>query len=65
MLKNEYRDLPGSPLGKTSLFNAGGIDVVPGQRAKIPRASQPKNQNMKQKKYCDKFNKDLKINITG
>ena len=27
---------------------------------KIPRASQPKQQNIKQKQYCNKFNKDLK-----
>lgn len=64
MFKNEYRDLPGGPVGKTPPSDAAGIDVVPGQRAKIPHASQPKHQNMKQKKYCDKFNKDLKINIT-
>ena len=28
--------------------------------ARIPHASQPKNQNIKQKQYCNKFNKDLK-----
>ena len=33
---------------------------IPGQGAKIPHASQPKNQNIKQKQYCNKFNKDLK-----
>ena len=28
--------------------------------AKIPHASRPKNQNIKQKQYCNKFNKDFK-----
>ena len=27
--------------------------------AGIPHASQPKNQNIKQKQYCSKFNKDF------
>ena len=31
----------------------------PGWRAKIPHDSELKNQNMKQKQYCNKFNKDL------
>ena len=33
---------------------------IPGQRAKIPHASQPENQDIKQKQYCNKFNKDFK-----
>ena len=33
---------------------------VPGQGAKIPHALQPKNQNIKQKQQCNKFNKDKK-----
>ena len=33
---------------------------IPGQGAKIPHASWPKNQNIKQKQYCNKFNKDFK-----
>ena len=32
----------------------------PPQRAEIPHASRTKNQNMKQKQYCNKFNKDFK-----
>ena len=31
-----------------------------GPEAKIPQASQPKNQNVKQKQYDNKFNKDFK-----
>ena len=45
---------------KTSPFSAEGAGLVPGQGAKIPGASQPKNQNIKQKQYCNKFNKDFK-----
>ena len=45
---------------KTSPSNAGGVGSIPGWGAKIPHASQPKNQNIKQKQYCNKFNKDFK-----
>ena len=40
--------------------NAGGVGSIPGRGAKIPCASGPKNQNIKQKQYCNKFNKDFK-----
>ena len=43
--------------------NAGGTGSIPGQGAMIPHASGPKNQNRKQKQYCNKFNKDF--NNTG
>ena len=33
---------------------------MPGQGAKIPHASQPKNQNIEQQHYCNKFSKDFK-----
>ena len=33
---------------------------MPGWGAKTPQASWPKNQNIKQKQGCDKFNKDFK-----
>ena len=45
---------------KTSSFNAGGAGLIPNQGAKIPHASQSKNQNIKQKQYCNKFSKDFK-----
>ena len=45
---------------KTSPSNAGGVGLIPGQGTKTPRASQPKNQERKQKQYCTKFNKDFK-----
>ena len=41
--------------------NAGGAGSIPGRGAKVPHASQPKNQNIKQKQYCNKFHKDLKM----
>ena len=34
--------------------------MIPGHGAKIPHASQPKNQNIRQKQYSNKFNKDFK-----
>ena len=45
---------------KTSPSSAGGVGSIPGRGAKIPRASQTKNQNIKQKQYCNKLNKDFK-----
>ena len=45
---------------KTSTSNAGDVDLIPGQGAKILHASWPEKQNVKQKQYCNKFNKDFK-----
>jgi len=45
---------------KTLLFQCKGYRFDPGQGAKITRASWPKKQNIKQKQYCNKFNKDFK-----
>ena len=39
---------------------ARGVGLIPGRGTEILHASQPKSQNMKQKQYCNKFNKDLK-----
>ena len=41
------RDFPGGPVVKTLLSSAGGTGSFPGRGAKIPRASQPKNQKHK------------------
>ena len=41
--------------------NAGGAGSVPGWGSQMPHASQPKNQSGKQKQYCNKFKKTLKI----
>ena len=45
---------------KTSPSKAAGVGSITGQGAKTPHASRPKNQNIKQKQYCNKFNKDFK-----
>ena len=45
---------------KPSLSNAGGDASIPGQGAMIPHTSWPENQKVKQKQYCNKFNKDFK-----
>ena len=60
LLKNYFGDFPGCPVVKTLPSNAGGAGSIPGQEAEIPHASWPKNQNIKQKQYCNKFNKDFK-----
>ena len=39
---------------------SGGVDSISGGRAKIPHASRPKNWNIKQKQYCNRFNKDFR-----
>ena len=46
---------------KTSPSSVGVVGSIPGKEAKIPHALGPKHQNIKQKKYCNKFNKDLNI----
>ena len=59
--KDDIRDFPGGPVVKTSPSSAGGAGSIPGRGAKIPHASWPKNQNIKQKQCCNKFNKTLKM----
>ena len=58
-LTNSEKDFAGGPVVKTSPSNEGGVGSIPGLGAKIPHASWPKNQNIKQKQYCNKFNKDF------
>ena len=56
-----YRGVPGDfprgPVVNTSPSSTGGVGLIPGWEAKIPHASRPKNQNVKQKQYGNKFNK--------
>ena len=52
---------PGGPVVKTLPSNAGGAGSNPHQGTKIPHALWTKKQNIKQKQYCNKFNKDLKM----
>ena len=37
-----------------------GAGSIPGQGANTPHDLQPRNQNIKWKQYCNKFNKDFK-----
>ena len=55
------QDFPDSPVVKTLPFDAGDKGSIPGQGARIPHASKPKNQNIKQKQYCNKFDKESKM----
>ena len=50
------RDFLRGPVVKTLPTNVGGVGLIPGHEAKIPHASWPKNQNIKQKQYYNKFN---------
>ena len=59
VVNKQCRDFPGGSVVKTSPSNAVGVGSIPGQVAKIPHASCPKNPNIKQKQYCNKFNKDF------
>ena len=40
--------------------NVGSLSSIPDWGAKTPHASRPKDQTIKQKQYCNKFNKDFK-----
>jgi len=53
-VRKEAGDFPGCPVIKTSPSNAKGMGSIPGRGSRIPHASQPKNQNIKQKQYCKK-----------
>ena len=53
-------DFPGGLVVKSSPFNAGGAGSIPCWGAQIPNALQPNNQNVRQRQYCNKLNKDLK-----
>ena len=59
-VRQSYRDFPGGPVVSTSPFNAVGAGLIPDWGAKIPHVLQPKDHSLKQKQYCNKFNKDFK-----
>ena len=54
------RDFCCGPVVKTSRSNAGDVGLISGLEIKIPHGLQPQNQNINQKQYCNKFNKDFK-----
>ena len=51
---------PWVPVVKTLPSNAGGAGSVPVPAAKIPHGLWSTKQNIKQKQYCNKLNKDKK-----
>ena len=59
IFKRKKTGFPGGSAVKTSPSNAG--DCGYDRAANIPRAWWPKKQNIKQKQYCKKFNKDFKM----
>ena len=54
------RDFPSSPVVKIS--NVGGASSIPGQglRFHMSGGQKQQQQNVKQKKYCSKFNEESK-----
>ena len=46
LINNRWRDFPGGAVVKTLPSSAGGVGLIPGQGAKIPHASWPKNHNI-------------------
>ena len=59
-VKAADKNFPGGPVVKIPPSNAGSAGSSPGWGAKIPYAFWPKNQNIKQKLYCNKFSEDFK-----
>ena len=57
--QGENHGLPNSPVVEAPPCTAAGANSIPGQGVKIPHALWPKSQNMKEKQYCNKFNKDF------
>ena len=47
-------------MAKTSAANAGDVGSVLGRGAKIPHNFGPNSQNIKQKQYCNKTDKEFK-----
>ena len=37
----------------------GRVGSIPGQGVKFPQTLRPKERNIKQKQYCNKFSKDF------
>ncbi|CAI9180202.1 unnamed protein product [Rangifer tarandus platyrhynchus] len=52
-------DSLGGTVVKTLLSKPRGAGLIPVWGTKIPHASWPKKQIIKQKQYCNKFNKDF------
>ena len=51
-INSHVRDFPGGPVVKTSPSNAGHVGSIPGWGIKISHTTWPKNENIKQRQYC-------------
>ena len=58
-IKKQERGFLGGTVVENLPANAGREGSTPGPGAKILHGSGPKKQNIKQKQYCNKFNKDF------
>jgi len=61
--ETSYQDSPGGPMIKIPTSNTGDVGLIPGQGTETPCAlwqKKKKKKNMKQKQYCNQFNKDFK-----
>lgn len=58
--KKKRQYFTGSPVVKALLSSVRDAGSVPGQGAKIPHASWPIKQNIKQDQRCNKLSKDFK-----
>ena len=56
-------DFADGPVVETWPYNVGAVGSIPGQGVRIPQVSQAEEQNMKQKLYCNKFNKDFRSGL--
>ena len=59
-LRLMFWNFPEGSVVKASLSNAEAMGFIPGQGTKILCALQAKIQNIEQKQYCNKLNKDFK-----
>ena len=59
-LDSSFGDFSGGPVVKIHASGAGHSGSILGKGTKIPHASRLKNQNIKLKQCCNKFNKDFK-----
>ena len=58
-LRTFLQGLPGSPVFKSSPSNAGDVGSIPSEELRSCMFLQPKTQNIQQKQYPNKFNKDF------
>ena len=54
------QSIPSCSVDKILPSDPGGVGLIPSQGTKIPHALHSKNQNLKQKQYCNTFNKAFK-----